>query len=141
MSSDAESSGLPRGRAQAGKLALIFDGACPQCRASMNGLMAFAASDRIEAIDLQDPDVERRFPAFKPQDLLREIHAVDDRGRVWRGADAIREALSRQSGLARAISWLWAVPGFERLAGYQYRRIAAARRRDDPGGHPHCPLA
>jgi predicted DCC family thiol-disulfide oxidoreductase YuxK len=140
MSSDAESSGLPRGRAQAGKLALIFDGACPQCRASMKGLMAFAASDRIEAIDLQDPDVERRFPAFKPEDLLREIHAVDDRGRVWRGADAIREALSRQSGLARVISWLWAVPGFERLAGYQYRRIAAARRRDDPGGHPHCPL-
>lgn len=140
MPSGAESSGLPRGRAQAGKLALIFDGACPRCRASMKGLRAFAPSDRIEVIDLQDPDVERRFPDFRPEDLLREIHAVDDMGREWRGADAIREALSRQSGLARAVSWLWRIPGFERLADYQYRRIAAARRRDDPGGQPHRPL-
>ena len=102
--------------------------------------MAFAPSDRIEAIDLQDPGVAQRFPDFRPEDLLREIHAVDDTGRVWRGAGAIREALSRQSGLARAISWLWRFPGFERLADYQYRRIAAARRRDNPGGQPHCPL-
>jgi predicted DCC family thiol-disulfide oxidoreductase YuxK len=89
---------------------------------------------------LQNPGVARRFPAFRPEELLREIHAVDETGRVWRGADAIREALSRQSGLRRAICWLWAVPGFPRLADSQYRRIAAARRRDDRGSQPHCPL-
>ena len=71
-----------------------------------------------------------------PDDLMREIHAVDDAGRVWRGANAIREAMSLQSGLPQAISWLWRVPGFEGLADYLYRRVAASLRRDDPGTQP-----
>jgi len=139
MSANPRTTSL-QGRAQPGKLALIFDGACPRCRASMNGLMALASGDRIEAIDLRDPQVLRRFPDFRPDELLKEIHAVDDGGRVWRGADAIRQALSRQSGLPRAISWLWRVPGFEGLADHLYRRVAASRRREDPADSPSCPV-
>jgi len=102
--------------------------------------MALASMESIEAIDLRDPQVPQRFPNFRLDELLREIHAVDDGGRVWRGADAIRQALSRQSGLPRAISWVWRVPGFEGLANYLYRRAAASRHREDSADPPSCPV-
>ncbi len=109
----------------------------------MKGMMGFAASDRIRG-DRPCRTLTSRggFRISSPRILLREIFTP---WTIWGGfgvyaSRRIREALSRQTGLARAISWLWAVPVFERLADYQYRRIAAARRRDDPGGHPHCPL-
>ena len=102
----------------------------------MQRLMGLTGGERIEPIDLEDPAVIQRFPSLTRQRMMREIHAVDDAGRVWRGADAIREALSRQPGILRAISGLWRVPGFQGLADYLYRHVATARRRDETVSGP-----
>lgn len=102
--------------------------------------LMFGAGKRIEALDLQSPLVQERFPDFRQSELLREIHAVDDAGRVWRGADALREALSRQDGVARTLSWLWCIPGFDSLADRIYQRLAASRRRDVASPESSCPL-
>ena len=61
----------PRGwRAQPGKLALIFDGACSRCRSSMQVLMGFTGGERIEAIE--DRAVAERFPGLTREEMLRE---------------------------------------------------------------------
>jgi predicted DCC family thiol-disulfide oxidoreductase YuxK len=138
MPLDAQSAAPPHGRARAGKFAVIFDGACPKCRKSIKGLQALADPESLETIDLQDPDLVRRFPNLRRDELLREIHVIDDTGQIWRGADAIRETLSRQHGVARVLSWLWRIPGLGRFAEHEYRRIAATRHREN--GHAHSPV-
>ena len=67
----------------------------------------------------------RSFPSLKLENLLEELHAVDERGRVYRGARAINEILRRQRGLRGYLAYLWYLPGYAWLADRQYKRIAA----------------
>jgi predicted DCC family thiol-disulfide oxidoreductase YuxK len=71
---------------------------------------------------------------LKPESLLEELHAVDDSGRVYRGARAINEILRRQRGLKGYLAYLWYVPGYPWLADRQYKRIAASRYSRDAHG-------
>jgi predicted DCC family thiol-disulfide oxidoreductase YuxK len=115
------------GKAPAGKLAILYDGACDMCRASLDGIRQFDNSGQIEPLDLHDEEVRANFPDLKLENLLEELHAVDDGGRVFRGARAINEILRRQRGLKGYLAYLWYVPGYAWLADRQYKRIAASR--------------
>src|SRR5581483_10125926 len=92
----------------------------------------FDSSGRIDALDLHDPSVRAAFPGLGVERLMQELHAVDDRGRVFRGARAVNEILRRQRGFVGLLAYLWYVPGYAWLADRQYRRIAAARYRLHP---------
>lgn len=122
------------GHAKPGKLAILYDGACQMCRASLEGVRHFDTSEKIEAMDLHDPETRAKFPGLELEDLLEELHAVDDRGRVYRGARAINEVLRRQPGLRGWVAYVWYVPGYAWLAEYQYRRIAFTRYERDSQG-------
>src|SRR5215470_1667344 len=102
-----DESGGRVGRASAGKLAILYDGACDMCRASVDGIRHFDNSGQIEPLDLQEPDARAKFPDLKLESLLEELHAVDDGGRVYRGARAINEILRRQHGLRGYLAYLW----------------------------------
>src|ERR1700674_4621529 len=91
------------GTASPGKLALLIDGACQMCRTGAEAIRHYDDSAAMEIFDLQNPAHRDRFPQFKMEDLLEELHAVDDHGRVYRGARAINEVLRRQRGPMR---WL-----------------------------------
>jgi predicted DCC family thiol-disulfide oxidoreductase YuxK len=132
MSAD-ESAGAV-GKASPGKLAILYDGACDMCRASVDGISHFDNSGQIEPLDLQDAPARAKFPALKMESLLEELHAVDDSGRVYRGARAINEILRRQHGLRGFLAYLWYVPGYAWLADRQYKRIAASRYQRDAQG-------
>lgn len=134
--------GAQTGRASPGKLAILFDGQCEMCRASVQGVRHFDNSGRIEALDLHGPEVRAQFPDLKMEALVDELHAVDDRGRVFRGARAINEILRMQRGLRGWIAYLWYLPGYAWLADRQYKRIAASRYQRDVHGkiiHPAAP--
>ena len=122
------------GKASAGKLAILYDGACDMCRASLDGIRQFDNSGQIEPLDLHDEVVRANFPELKVESLLEELHAVDDSGRVFRGARAINEILRRQRGLRGYLAYLWYVPGYAWLADRQYKRIAASRYQRDASG-------
>jgi predicted DCC family thiol-disulfide oxidoreductase YuxK len=123
------------GKASPGKLAILYDGACEMCRAGLDGIRKFDNSGQIEPLDLHREEARAQFPEFKLEDLMTELHAVDDHGRVYRGARAINEVLRRQHGLKGALAYLWYVPGYAWLADRQYKRIAASRyARDAQGG-------
>jgi predicted DCC family thiol-disulfide oxidoreductase YuxK len=139
MSAD-ESVGVA-GKASPGKLAILYDGACDMCRASVDGIRHFDNSGQIEPLDLQDAQARAKFPELKLESLLEELHAVDDNGRVYRGARAINEILRRQHGLKGYLAYLWYVPGYAWLADRQYKRIAATRYQRDEHGKLKEPAA
>jgi predicted DCC family thiol-disulfide oxidoreductase YuxK len=122
------------GRASSGKLAILYDGACDMCRASVDGIRHFDNSGQIQPLDLQEADARAKFPDLKLESLLEELHAVDDSGRVYRGARAINEILRRQHGLRGYLAYLWYIPGYAWLADRQYKRIAATRYQRDAQG-------
>jgi predicted DCC family thiol-disulfide oxidoreductase YuxK len=130
----ADGSGGQVGKASAGKLAILYDGACDMCRASVDGIRHFDNSGQIQPLDLQEPDAHAKFPDLKLESLLEELHAVDDSGRVYRGARAINEILRRQHGLRGYLAYLWYIPGYAWLADRQYKRIAASRYQRDAQG-------
>jgi len=128
------SSSRSEGKASRGMLAILYDGGCDMCRASLQGIERFDSSGRIEPIDLHDPDARAKFPSLELKDLLEELHAVDDQGTVYRGARAINEILRRQPGIKGWLAYAWYIPGYAWLADWQYKRIAASRYQRDASG-------
>jgi len=115
------------GRARPGRIAVIYDGECSLCRVSAEAVRVFDNSDAIDLIDLHDADARAGFPALEFDALMDELHVVDDRGNVSRGARAVNEVLRHQRGLPGWLAYLWYVPGFAWMADRQYKRIARSR--------------
>src|SRR3984885_11065035 len=132
MGADGQAESI--GRSSPGKLAILYDGSCEMCRASLDGVRQFDNSGNMEPLDLQDEEVRAQFPELKLESLLEELHAVDDTGRVFRGARAINEILRPQHGLKGYLAYLWYVPGYAWLADRQYKRIASSRYARDARG-------
>jgi predicted DCC family thiol-disulfide oxidoreductase YuxK len=130
----SERAAADAGVASPGKLAILIDGACEFCRTAADGIRRFDNGGAIEILDLQQPAHRSRFPQFRLEELLDELHAVDDRGRVFRGARAINEILRRQEGPKRWLAYLWYLPGYAWLADRQYKRMAATRYERDLHG-------
>jgi predicted DCC family thiol-disulfide oxidoreductase YuxK len=123
-----------RGRAAPGRLAVLYDGSCELCVTSVAAIARFDNSGAIDALDLFDGKIYEQFPDLKREDLVRELHAVDDRGRVFRGARAINEILRYQRGPKGWLAYVWHIPGFAWLADRQYKKIAASRHDRDAHG-------
>ena len=120
------------GRARPGRIAVIYDGECAMCRASVEAVRTFDNSDAIDLIDLHDESTRVQFPALTVEALMEEIYVVDDRGNLWRGARAVNEILRRQHGARGWLAYLWYIPGYAWMADRQYKRIA--RNRYGPKG-------
>lgn len=110
---------------------VLYDGACPRCRASM-ALLTAADPDRvIEPVDLTAVDVASIHPGLTKEECLRSMHLVEREGRVSEGYDAVM----------RLLSWLPAsmpfalvrfVPGVSVVGRRVYNKIASSRPRDVP---------
>src|SRR5438445_8574304 len=100
------------GKASPGKLALLYDGSCEMCTSGVQRACHFDNSGKLEPLDLHDPQARGRFPDLKLENLVEELHAVDDGGRVYRGARAVNEILRRQNGLRSWLAYLWYLPGY-----------------------------
>jgi predicted DCC family thiol-disulfide oxidoreductase YuxK len=121
------------GKASIGKLAVLYDGGCGMCRVSAEAIRMFDNGGLLELIDLHDEAARALFPGLKLENLLEELHVVDDQGRVYRGARAVNEVLRYQRGIKAYLAYLWYVPGYAWLAEMQYKRIASSRYGHGPG--------
>ena len=115
------------GKAKPGTIAVLFDGDCKLCRASVEAVRMYDNSGVVDLLDIHDDEKRALFPGLEMDALMEEIHVVDEQGRVWRGARAINEILRRQHGLPGILAYLWYLPGFPWLADRQYKRIAQRR--------------
>jgi predicted DCC family thiol-disulfide oxidoreductase YuxK len=115
--------------ASPGKLAVLYDGGCEMCRNVAAGILRYDNSEALELFDANGPEARAQFPELRLDALLYELHVIDDRGRVYRGARAVNEILRRQSGLRSLLAYLWYFPGYAWIADRQYRAIAGLRYR------------
>ena len=117
-------------RASSAKLAVLYDGGCEMCRNVAAGILRYDNTESLELFDANEPAARAHFPELKLDDLLYELHVIDDCGRVYRGARAVNEILRRQAGLRGLFAYLWYLPGYAWIADRQYKAIAGRRNRD-----------
>ena len=113
---------------------MLYDGGCEMCRNVAAGVLRYDNTDALELLDANEPAARAQFPELKLDDLLYELHVIDDRGRVYRGARAVNEILRRQTGLRSLVAYLWHFPGYAWLADRQYKAIAGRRYRFGAAG-------
>lgn len=119
---------LVSGRAQpAGRV--LYDGACPRCRASMALLAAADPDSVVEPIDLTAVDVSSIYPGLTKEACLRAMHLVRSDGRVFVGYDAVI-TLARWLPLGWPLGLLGYVPGVAFVGRRVYNSLAASRPRD-----------
>src|SRR5437899_9410199 len=86
------------------KLAVLYDGGCVMCRNVAAGVLRYDNTDALELLEAKEAAARAQFPELKLDDLLYELHVIDDRGRVYRGARAVNEILRRQAGLRSLVA-------------------------------------
>jgi predicted DCC family thiol-disulfide oxidoreductase YuxK len=110
-------------------LKVLYDGACPRCRASMALITAADPDHVLEPIDLTAVEVNKVHASLTPEDCMRSMHAVSDSGRITAGFDAVRTVASRLP-LFWPLALIGYLPGVAWVGRRLYNWIAAIRPRD-----------
>ena len=117
--------------AESAGLRVLYDGACPRCRASAALITAADPDHVVEPLDLTTIDVREVHPSLRREDCLRSMHAVSAAGRITRGFDAVR-AVAARLPLFWPLAAIGYLPGVAWLGRRVYNHIAATRSRDVP---------
>ena len=110
------------------QLAVLYDGSCSLCRASVARVRRFDRRQRIEFLDLHDASVQGRFPQVDREAAMRWMQAIDSQGRTWSGAEAWARIGLVLPGW-NLLAWLLLVPGIRWGAAVVYAWIARNRFR------------
>ena len=120
-------------------LRVLFDGACPRCRASMAMVTAADPGDIVEPIDLTAVDVRSIHPELTTERCMRSMHAVSASGRVTAGFDAMR-SICAYLPLFWPFAVLAKLPGIALIGRRVYNYVAATRPRDVPCTDETCEI-
>jgi predicted DCC family thiol-disulfide oxidoreductase YuxK len=108
---------------------VLYDGACPKCRASMALITAGDPDRAIEPVDLTAVDVAKVHPSLTKEACLKAMHLVRADGKVEAGYDAVMTILS-WTPLFWPASLVRHVPGVSPVGRRVYDWIATSRSRD-----------
>jgi len=108
---------------------VLYDGACPRCRASMAFITAADPDRLVEPIDLTAVDVKSVHPSLTPEKCLTSMHLVRADGRVLAGYDAV-VAIGRWLPLFWPAGWPGGLPGVTWAGHRAYNAVAASRPRE-----------
>jgi predicted DCC family thiol-disulfide oxidoreductase YuxK len=120
--------GLVTGRSQPA-LRVLFDGACPRCRASMAVLTAADPGRVLDPVDLTAVDVFSIDPRLTRDDCTRSMHVVSRTGKITAGFDAMRN-LAAWLPLFWPLAAVGFFPGVASAGRRVYNLLAASRPRD-----------
>jgi predicted DCC family thiol-disulfide oxidoreductase YuxK len=120
-------------------LSVLYDGACPRCRASMALVLAADPDHVVHGIDLTAVDVRTVHPSLTPEACVRSMHVVSRQGNVTTGFDAVR-SLALRLPLFWVAGWIASIPGVASAGRLLYNRLAATRPRDVPCTDQACGL-
>ena len=107
---------------------LIFDDTCPVCRTGVDHVRRLDQSGLIRPVPLSRPELPAGMVLPPKDELTREIHLINARGKVWRGAAAVAE-VARLYPKTRFWGWLMDLPGIRWVAAKVYRLVARYRHR------------
>lgn len=110
-------------------LTALYDGKCVICQSTCGTLRALDWLNRIEFVDLHEADDRsERYGHLHHERLMREIHVLDDEGRVYAGFAGTRRML-KEAPLGFPLWLLLQLPGSDALGKRVYRLIAHRRYR------------
>lgn len=108
---------------------VLYDGACPRCRASMAFITAGDPDRVVEPIDLTSVDVATIHPALTREACMKAMHLVRRDGKVQSGYDAVMTLLA-WTPLSKPFALVRFVPGVSFVGRKVYAWIASTRPRD-----------
>ena len=118
---------------------VLFDGACPRCRASMALITAADPDHVIEPIDLTAVDVTAIHPNLTRADCMQSMHVVSRSGRITAGFEGVR-SVAASLPLFWPVAAILYLPGVAWLGRRVYNSLAATRPRDVPCTDDVCGL-
>ncbi len=105
----------------------LYDGDCPLCMRTVIVLESFDIRGDIRFMALQRGGTElQAVQGIELDVLLKDIHVVSPSGKLYRGADAYAQVLTKIP-LFFWLGWLMQIPGPKQIAGACYRAIADSR--------------
>jgi predicted DCC family thiol-disulfide oxidoreductase YuxK len=107
-------------------LTVLFDDRCGKCRRFVRLSSTLDLAGRLELVGLSSPRIAREFGHFDPEALNLEMHAIDSRGRVFRGFYAIRR-IAGEVPLMWPLAALLFIPGVSAAGEPIYAWIARTR--------------
>ena len=108
---------------------VLFDGACPRCRASL-ALISAADPDRvIEPLDLTAVDLGKIHPSLTREACMKAMHLVRPDGKVFVGYDAV-VVLGRLLPIFWPAGVIGGLPGIRQAGRIVYQKVAGSRPRD-----------
>jgi len=110
------------------KYAVLYDGRCVFCTNQSRRLLALARPSSLELVDFQQPRSLDRFPGLSYEACMQAMHLVAPNGQVFRGFEAIVQALGTRPTLRWPVR-VYYVPGIRQLCDALYRWIARNRYR------------
>jgi len=105
---------------------VLYDGECPMCVFQMKMLSWLDWFGVLALVSLSDPRAQEVAPQLTREDLLEAIHCVTPRGRIYRGARAIRFVGMRLPLLVPVALFLW-IPGIILIAEIIYQWVSRNR--------------
>ena len=105
---------------------ILYDSDCPMCVFQMKTLSWLDWFGVLALMPLSDPHAQEIAPQLTREDLLEAIHCVTPRGRIYRGARAIRFVGMRLPLLIPVALFLW-VPGVIQVAEIIYQWVSRNR--------------
>ncbi|APW60974.1 DCC1-like thiol-disulfide oxidoreductase family protein [Paludisphaera borealis] len=120
-------------------LRVLFDGACPRCRASMALITAADPDHVVEPVDLTTADLATIDRRLTRDACMKAMHVVSRGGKLRSGFDAVT-MIGRRLPLFQPLAILGSLPGVVHLGRNVYNRIAASRPREAPCTDEVCAI-
>lgn len=111
-------------------LKVFYDGACSVCATEMAVYMRKEHGGRLQFVDASDPAFDPSPYGISLDEFMRQMHAIDRTGRVYRGVEAfwaIWQAFPA-STLYGLLGTLVTLPGLNLCARLAYRGFARIRK-------------
>jgi predicted DCC family thiol-disulfide oxidoreductase YuxK len=118
-------------------LRVVYDGACPRCRASLALITSADPGRVVQPIDLTAVDLQAIHAGLKADDCMRSMHVIERDARIHTGFDAVR-SVARRLPLLWPLAAVGYLPGVATLGRMVYNRLAASRPRDVPCTNLTC---
>ncbi len=105
---------------------LLYDGKCNICTSQSRLAASYDDGGRLELLDINSEEAQQRFPQITPEAAQRELHLAAPDGALYRGVEAVREALLLLPTL-RAFGEVLRLPGAVDLARPIYEWVSRNR--------------
>jgi predicted DCC family thiol-disulfide oxidoreductase YuxK len=111
-------------------LKVFYDGSCYVCSTEMFTYKKKDHGDRLEFVDISDPNFNPDQYGISLADFMYQLHAIDRGGRLYRGVDAFQAIWQAfpSSPWYGLLVMLVTIPGVSLFSRTAYRTFARLRK-------------